>query len=83
MKKIFATVHRPARRAFVIGWLIIAVILAASTVLYIGAGTLFDYYSAVDISESLLAGVRPISIVVCISSIGLEYYSTQKKDSSN
>lgn len=83
MKKIFATVHRPARRVFVIGWLIVAAVLAASTVLYIGAGQLFDYYSAVEISESLLASVRPISIAVCLSSLSIEYYSKRKKDSSN
>ena len=83
MKDILKNVHRPARRVFIAGWAVVLTVLAASTVLYIGAGSLFDYYSAVEISEGLLASVRPISVAVCISSLGIEYYSKQKKDSSN
>ncbi len=83
MKKLLKGVHRRARRVFITGWLIVSAVLAASTVLYIGAGSLFDYYSAVEISEGLLASVRPISIAVCVSSLGIEYYLKQKKDSSD
>ncbi len=79
MKNIFKGVHRPARRVFISGWSVVLTVLAASTVLYIGAGSLFDYYSAVEISESLLASVRPISVAVCVSSLGVEYYLRQKK----
>ncbi|MBQ8016420.1 MAG: hypothetical protein IJ264_09590 [Clostridia bacterium] len=83
MKEILKRIHRPARRVFIMGWSVILAVLAASTVLYIGAGSLFDYYSAVEISEGLLASVRPISVAVCVSSLGVEYYSKQKKDSSD
>lgn len=79
MKKIFSQIHRPAKRAFIIGWLIIFIMLAASTVLYIGAGDLFDYYTAVDISEKLLAWVRPVAVAVCLSSVALEYFSKNKE----
>lgn len=82
MKEIFKDIHAPARRVFVIGWLIVAAVLAASTVFYIGAGRAFDYYSAVEISEKLLASVRPLAIAVCASSLGLEYRAKHSKDSA-
>lgn len=81
MKKIFSQIHRPAKRAFIIGWIIVFAMLAASTVLYIGAGNLFDYYAAVDISEKLLAGVRPVVVGVCLGSLALEHYSKSKEKS--
>ena len=83
MRKIFASVHRPARRVFVIGWLAVAAVVLASTVLYIGAGAAFDSYTAVDISESLLAGSRPAAVAVCVSSLLIEYRSKQKSNSSD
>lgn len=83
MKKILKNVHRPAKQALVIGWILIAIILIASTVLYIGAGGAFDYYSAVDLSEKLLAAVRPVSVAVFAVSTGIEYCSKRKNNSSN
>lgn len=83
MRKIFKELHRPARRVFVIGWIVIAAVVAASAVLYIGAGSVFDYYSSVEISEKLLASARPVSIGVCACSLGLEYRAIRKKNSSN
>lgn len=83
MKEIFKNIHRPARLALIIGWAIIAVIIAASTVLYIGAGEIFDYYSAVALSEKLLTSARPISVAVFAASTGIEYCSKRKKNSSN
>lgn len=83
MKEILKNVHRPAKIALVIGWLAIAIILIASTVLYIGAGGAFDYYSAVALSEGLLTAVRPVSVAVFAVSTGIEYCSKRKKNSSN
>lgn len=83
MKKIFCSVHRRARAVFVIGWLIVAAVVAASTVLYIGAGTVFDYYSAVDLSENLLAASRPAAVAVCVSSLSVEYCLKRKNSSSD
>ena len=54
--------------------------LAVSTVLYIGAGDWFDYYRAVDISEKLLAGVRPVSVGVCVGSLCLEYSARRREN---
>lgn len=82
MKNFFSHIHRPAKLVFVIGWSAIIIMLAASTVLYIGAGELFDYYEAVDISEKLLAGVRPVCIAVCAGSLGLEYFARRKESTS-
>lgn len=81
MKKIFSQIHRPAKSAFIIGWIIVSVMLVVSTVLYIGAGNLFDYYISVEISEKLLAGVRPVSVAVCLGSVALEYFSKSKEKS--
>lgn len=83
MKTIFSQIHRPAKRAFIIGWAVILLMLAVSTVLYIGAGNLFDYYRAVDISEKLLAGVRPVSIAVCVGSLALEYFSRHRENTTD
>ena len=83
MKEILKNVHRPAKYVLIIGWIIIAAIIAASTVLYIGAGEIFDYYSAVDMSEKLLTSARPVSVAVFAVSTGIEYYSKKKSDSTN
>ncbi len=82
MRKIFKEIHAPARRVFVIGWLIVAAVIIVSAVLYIGAGRVFDYYSSVEISEKLLASARPASIGVCVSALSLEYCSIRKQNSS-
>lgn len=82
MKSVFSKVHQPAKRFFIIGWIFIILMLAVSTVLYIGAGDMFDYYRAVDISEKLLAAVRPVTVTVCIGSAALEYYSKHKESIS-
>ena len=80
MKKIFSQIHRPAKFAFIAGWVIVFAMLVASTVLYIGAGNVFDYYISVDVSEKLLAGVRPVCIAVCLTSLALEYFSRNKEN---
>lgn len=82
MKEILKNADRNAKRVLIIGWIIIAVMLAVSTVFYIGAGKFFDYYSAVDISEKLLAAVRPVSVGVFAASTGTEYFLKNKKNSS-
>ena len=68
MREILKNVHRPAKCVFVIGWIVVAAVVAASTVLYIGAGEIFDYYSAVALSEKLLTSARPISVAVFAAS---------------
>lgn len=71
-------IHRSSKRFLIIGTAAVAIVLLASTLLYIGAGRLFDYYSATDISEKLLASVRPLSVTVCVGSIGIEYFFKRK-----
>ncbi|MBE6771757.1 MAG: hypothetical protein E7547_06410 [Ruminococcaceae bacterium] len=82
MKRIFSQIHRPTKRVFTFGWIIIILMLAVSTVFYIGAGEWFDYYKAVDVSEKLLAAVRPVTVFVCIGSLALEYSSKHKENLS-
>ncbi len=78
MRKVFESVHRPARRVMIIGGVTVVLVIAVSTVLYIGAGAVFDYYSAIEISEALLALSRPIAVAVCVISLLSEYRSKQK-----
>ena len=83
MRKILSSVHRPARRVLIIGWITVALIIAVSTVLYLGAGAVFDYYSAIETSEYLLALSRPAAVAACVISLLSEYRSRQKKSSSD
>lgn len=78
MKEVFTQMHRFSKTVLITGWITVIVMLAVSTILYIGAGDLFDYYSAVEISEKLLGFVRPVCITVSIGSVALEYYIRQK-----
>lgn len=81
MKNITDKIHTPAKRVLIIGFSVIAFMLAVSALLYIGAGRIFDYYSVIGISEGMLNSVRPISVFVCLGSLGAEYLSRQKESS--
>ncbi len=81
MKEILKNVHRPAKYVFIIGWIAIAAVVITSTVLYIGAGEVFDYYSAVALSEKLLTSARPISVGVFAASTCVEYCLKKKSNS--
>ncbi len=83
MKEILKNVHRPAKYVFTIGWIVTAVVVVLSAVLYIGAGKIFDYYSAVDLSEKLLTSARPLSVAVFAVSTGLEYGLKKRSGSSD
>lgn len=80
MKKIFFSLHRSSKAVLVIGAAAMALVLFASTVLFVGAGRVFDYYPAVEISEKLLAGVRPMSVAVSAGSLSLEYLAKRKEN---
>lgn len=82
MKNILKNIHRPAKIVLISGWIATVVIVAVSAVLYIGAGRVFDYYSAVDISEKLLTLSRPLSVAVFAVSTGLEYSLKKRSGSS-
>ncbi len=79
MKKTISQLHRGSKHILIIGIIAVAAVLIASTVLHIGAGRFFDYYSATDISEKLLTCVRPLSVSVCAGSLGTEYFLKNKK----
>ena len=66
MKKLLKEINRGARRTLITGGALIAAVLAASVFLYLGAGRLFDYYGAMDISEKLL--FRPCLMIFTRSS---------------
>lgn len=83
MRNILSLIHRPAKRVLFAGAAVIFIMLIVSTVLYIGAGSLFDYYSAKDLSENLLAGVRPASVAVSLGSLGLEYSARKKENTAD
>ncbi len=83
MKKILSLIHRPARRVFIIGAISVFVMIIVSAFLYIGAGRMFDYYSATVTSERLLALSRPVCIGVCTGSLGLEYFCQKNENKIN
>ena len=72
-------IHTGAKRFLITGTVTVLLIIIVSAVLYIGAGRLFDYYIATDISEKLLAASRPVSVAVCAGSVGIEYFLKRKK----
>ncbi|MBQ2904213.1 MAG: hypothetical protein IJE48_07430 [Clostridia bacterium] len=71
-------IHRKSKHFLVTGTAAVIAVLFASTLLYLGAGRMFDYYIATDISEKLLAGVRPLSVAVCSGALGIEYFFKRK-----
>ncbi len=71
-------IHPGAKHFLIAGTVTVILIIVASTVLYIGAGRLFDYYLATEISEKLLAVSRPVSVTVCAGSVGIEYFLKRK-----
>ena len=80
MLKIFKNLHRRTKVTVVVCWSAVILILTASAVLYIGAGGIFDYYTAVDLSEALLALCRPASVIAFLASLGCEYAAKQKNN---
>lgn len=77
MRKIFIKLHRRTKYIVAIGWAAVILMLFASTLLYAGAGRFFDYHSAVDLSEKLLALCRPAAVIAALASLGSEYTSKQ------
>lgn len=73
MRKIFKNLHRRTKITVIVSWFAVILILLLSTVLYIGAGKIFDYYAAVDLSEILLSLCRPASVIALLTSLGSEY----------
>ncbi len=73
MKNIMSKIHTPAKRVLTIGFSVIILLLCFSAFLYVGAGRFFDYYSVIGISEGMLNSVRPLSVFVCLGSVGAEY----------
>lgn len=71
-------IHRKSKLLLIAGTAAVVTVLLASALLYFGAGRSFDYFIATDISEKLLAGVRPLSVAVCIGSLGTEYFLIRK-----
>lgn len=73
MKNILMQLHISSRLIFVFGWIAVVTIVLASAVLHFGAGSLWDYYSSVALSEKLLTMSRPASVAVCSASLLTEY----------
>ncbi len=78
MIKIFKKLHRRTKLTVILGWAAVIIMLFASTLLYIGAGGMFDYYSAVDLSEKLLTLCRPAAVIACVASLGSEYTAKRR-----
>lgn len=79
MKNLLDKMHKPAKTLLVAGYIIIVLMVAVSAFLYVGAGRFFDYYSVIGLSDGLLSSVRPISVFVCLGSVGAEYIAKHKE----
>ncbi|MBP3697152.1 MAG: hypothetical protein J6J45_06360 [Clostridia bacterium] len=75
MKNILMQVNSASKHIFILGSVAVALTVAASAVLYFGAGTLWDYYACIAVSEKLLALSRPVSVTICATALLLEYRS--------
>ncbi len=73
MKTIFENLHRRTKYVVILSWTTVVILLFASTLFYIGAGRMFDYHFAVDLSENLLALCRPAAIAACLASLISEH----------
>lgn len=78
MKNIFLQLHISSKLTLIIGGVAVAAVVAASAVLYFGAGVVWDYYPSVAGSEWLLANSRPLGIIVCLTAILTEHRANKK-----
>ncbi len=79
MKNIIDKMHKPAKRVLMTGFAIIILMILTSAFLYVGAGRFFDYYSVIGLCDGMLNSVRPLSVFVCLGSVGAEYVSRKKE----
>lgn len=75
MKNILTQINSASKHIFILGSFAVALVVAASAVIYLGAGTFWDYYTCIALSEKLLALSRPMSVTVCVTALLLEYRS--------
>lgn len=61
------------KRLLIAGGILVISLLTASTVTYIGAGTLFEYYAAMALSGTLLGYVRTAAVLLCAGALASEY----------
>lgn len=73
MKDILSEINPISKHIFLIGFITAVLIVAASAVLYFGAGRLWDYYFCIPLSEKLLAASRPAGVSACASALLVEY----------
>lgn len=70
------------RRLLIAGGILIISLLTASTVTYIGAGTLFEYCTAMTLSGTLLGYVRTAAVLLCAGALAAEYTVRSKQNES-
>lgn len=75
MKNILTQINSASKHIFIFGSIAVALVVAASAVFYFGAGTLWEYYVCIAVSERLLTASRPMSVTVCVTALLLEYRS--------
>lgn len=75
MKNILTQINSASKHIFIFGSIAVTLVVAVSAVLYLGAGTFWEYYKCIVVSEKLLALSRPMSVTVCVTALLLEYRS--------
>lgn len=73
MKNILFEISSLSKYIFITGFLAASLIVAASAVLYFGAGRWWDYYFCIPLCEKLLAASRPVGVSTCVSALLVEY----------
>lgn len=65
MKQLIMIMHPKTQKLALAGLVLIICAVATSCVFYLGAGRVFEYYSAKDTAQVLLTASRPLCIGVC------------------
>ncbi len=83
MKSIIKKLHTATRLIVTVGGLTTVGILIASCVFYFGAGNIFEYYPAIELSELLLTASRSLGVLACGCAIVAEYRCNRIKNEDN
>ena len=73
MKNILSALHPSSKFTLISGGIAVILTVAASVLMYFGAGVLWDYYRSMFLADKLLEYSRPMSVAVSTAALCLEY----------
>lgn len=80
MKDLFFSIGKKSRIILIVGWGCSLLLVAASAVLFFGAGIIAEYYPAMYLCEKLLAASRPVFVLSSAISLSAEYLRKMKTE---